>query len=419
MALNHADRVRETSATTGTGTYSLAGAVTGYRGFVAGVGTTNTCYYAATDGTDWEVGLGTVTDGSPDTLARTSILKSSNSNAAVSWGAGDKTIFTTLPAEVYQALSTFVDGLPDTFNTLLGDSGAPSGGDGVDGDFWLDVDNGDLYYKASGSWSLLSSLAGSNGTDGTSPGIQRTYNNTTTMADPGTGLFRLNNGTLLSVTAIAIDDLSALTGNPDESGLFNTWDDSTASIKGYMLIRQRNDASRFAVFRITGLTDNSGWSQFASSNTQAYGSSFQNGELCDIDFYRTGDNGTFASATQSEAEAASSTTVAMTPGNAHWHPSSVKAWGKAAGNASTLNAGYGMTSVTNGAAGINTWNLSVTFSSVNYAIATALLAAATTTNLADKVTAQNTTSIAVIAETSSSGADTDPTNHFVMACGDL
>lgn len=98
MARVVASRVKETSTTTGTGTYNLAGAAAGFRTFVAGVGTGNTCYYCATDGTDFEEGVGTVTDATPDTLARTFILTSSNSNAAVNWGAGTRDIFLTIPA---------------------------------------------------------------------------------------------------------------------------------------------------------------------------------------------------------------------------------------------------------------------------------------------------------------------------------
>lgn len=97
MALVIRDRVKETTATTGTGTYTLAGAVTGFETF-ASVGNTNTTYYACTDGTDFEVGIGTYAS-SGTTLARTTILQSSNSDSAVNWGAGTKTIFCTLPAE--------------------------------------------------------------------------------------------------------------------------------------------------------------------------------------------------------------------------------------------------------------------------------------------------------------------------------
>lgn len=92
--LVHADRVKETSATTGTGTYNLAGAAAGFRTFVAGVGNGNTCQYVAEDGTNWEIGVGTVTDAAPDTLARTRILSSSNAGAAVNWaGAGPRNLF--------------------------------------------------------------------------------------------------------------------------------------------------------------------------------------------------------------------------------------------------------------------------------------------------------------------------------------
>ena len=100
MALVVNDRVKETSTTTGTGTFSLAGAVTGFETFVAGIGNSNTTYYAIvnTNNGEFEVGLGTVTDATPDTLARTTIISSSNSDSAVDFAAGTKNVFCTLPA---------------------------------------------------------------------------------------------------------------------------------------------------------------------------------------------------------------------------------------------------------------------------------------------------------------------------------
>jgi len=99
MALVVKDRIKETTTTTGTGTLSLAGAVNQFQTFVAGVGTTNTTYYAIEDanGTAWEVGLGTVTDAAPDTLSRTTILASST-GSAISLSAGTHIVFSTYPA---------------------------------------------------------------------------------------------------------------------------------------------------------------------------------------------------------------------------------------------------------------------------------------------------------------------------------
>ena len=97
MALVLKDRVKETTTTTGTGTYTLAGAVTGYQSFSV-VGDGNTTYYTVTDGTDWEVGIGTYTL-SGTTLSRDTILESSNAGSAVNWGAGSKDVFLTYPAE--------------------------------------------------------------------------------------------------------------------------------------------------------------------------------------------------------------------------------------------------------------------------------------------------------------------------------
>jgi len=105
MALVISDRVKETTTTSGTGTYTLAGAITGFETFTANLSDGDTTYYACTDNTDFEVGLGTFT-ASGTTLARTTILASSNSGSAVNWAAGTRTIFCTLPA----AKTVFLDG---------------------------------------------------------------------------------------------------------------------------------------------------------------------------------------------------------------------------------------------------------------------------------------------------------------------
>jgi len=98
MALVLSDRVKETTTSTGTSDFTLDGAVTGFQTFSAGVGNSNTTYYAVSLGADWEVGLGTLSsDGL--TLARTTVYQSSNSDTKVSFAAGSKEVFVTYPAD--------------------------------------------------------------------------------------------------------------------------------------------------------------------------------------------------------------------------------------------------------------------------------------------------------------------------------
>jgi hypothetical protein len=96
MALIVKDRVQETTTTEGTGTLTLDGAVTGFQTFSSAIGNTNTTYYAiSSQGSEFEVGIGTVGAG---TLARTTILASSNGGSVVTLSAGTKNVFCTQPA---------------------------------------------------------------------------------------------------------------------------------------------------------------------------------------------------------------------------------------------------------------------------------------------------------------------------------
>ena len=99
MALVVADRVRETTTTAGTGTITLAGAVTGFQTFAA-IGNANTTYYTiAGQGTsEWEVGIGTYTS-SGTTLSRDTVLSNSlGTTAKINFSAGTKDVFVTYPA---------------------------------------------------------------------------------------------------------------------------------------------------------------------------------------------------------------------------------------------------------------------------------------------------------------------------------
>jgi hypothetical protein len=123
MAFVLNDRVKETSTTTGTGTFSLAGAEIGFESFVSGVGDGNTTYYAiSNDGTsEWEVGIGTVTDATPDTLSRATVISSSNSDALVNFSAGTKTVFCTLPATRTPSAGMTAQTFVNTHNTVISD----------------------------------------------------------------------------------------------------------------------------------------------------------------------------------------------------------------------------------------------------------------------------------------------------------
>lgn len=105
MPLVVADRVRQSTTSTGTGTITLSGAVSGFQTFAV-IGNGNTTYYTIVDsGTGaWEVGIGTYT-AVGTTLSRTTVLASSNSNSLVNFAAGTKDVFVTYPAgkSVYEA----------------------------------------------------------------------------------------------------------------------------------------------------------------------------------------------------------------------------------------------------------------------------------------------------------------------------
>jgi hypothetical protein len=99
MALVINDRVKETSTSIGTGTFTLAGAQTGFDTFALGIGGSNTTYYAIFNQgtTEWEVGLGTL-DAGGTVLTRTTVITSSNSDSVVTFTGGTKDVFCTLPA---------------------------------------------------------------------------------------------------------------------------------------------------------------------------------------------------------------------------------------------------------------------------------------------------------------------------------
>lgn len=124
MPLVIKDRVQETTTTTGTGTITLAGAVSGFQSFSV-IGDGNTTFYSIVGGTQWELGIGTYTS-SGTTLSRDTILESSNSGSAVDLVAGTKSVFCTYPAErsVYVDGSSITPGASATLPVSSGGTGS-------------------------------------------------------------------------------------------------------------------------------------------------------------------------------------------------------------------------------------------------------------------------------------------------------
>jgi hypothetical protein len=119
MALVLNDRVKETTTTTGTGTVNLAGAEEGFESFVAGIGDGNETFYSIFAGDEFEVGRGTVTDATPDTLSRTTVFSSSNSDALVNFSAGEKTVICTYPASKAPSASMDATAYINTHNSTI------------------------------------------------------------------------------------------------------------------------------------------------------------------------------------------------------------------------------------------------------------------------------------------------------------
>lgn len=136
MAHVFADRVAETSSTTGTGTLTLAGALPGFRTFAA-IGDGNTCDYLITDKTGaWEMGKGTYT-ASGTTLARTSVELSTNSNAAVNFTPGPVQVAVVMPSKrIGPAFWVRLDGS----GTILASHNVTSITKNATGDFTVTMD---------------------------------------------------------------------------------------------------------------------------------------------------------------------------------------------------------------------------------------------------------------------------------------
>jgi len=161
-----------------------------------------------------------------------------------------------------------------------------SGNVGVSADNYIDQATASA---ASASAAAASALVASSAASAVA--FPFTFSTTTTMGDPGSGVVRVNNASLASVTAIAFDALSADTGSPDISDFLVTWDDSTSTINGHLIIVEEGTPANFAVFAVGAVTDNSGWLQVAVTYVDGGSSLFTNATKVRCNFTRVGDKG--------------------------------------------------------------------------------------------------------------------------------
>lgn len=233
MPLVIADRVRETSTTTGTGTLTLDGAVTGFRTFSSAIGDTNTCYYTITLGADYEIGVGTVGAG---TLARTTILKSSNSNNAVNFGAGTKDVFATYAADraVFKNESGNVNALGTISSGVWNGTEitVPYGGTGVATLTGIVKGNGQSAFSAAVAGTDYVTPSGSETLTNktlTNPTVTN-YVETPFTANSGTAItLALTNGTVQIITLTGNATITMPTATSGKSFLLMLKQDGTGS----------------------------------------------------------------------------------------------------------------------------------------------------------------------------------------------
>jgi hypothetical protein len=129
MALVLADRVKETSGTTGTGDISLAGATTGFQRFADTVGDGNTTYYAISlvGGGQFEVGRGTYISAT-NSITRDEVFDSSNNGSLVDFGTGTKDVFVVYPSDRAVAVDGSTVNIPNSATVPVsgGGTGASS-----------------------------------------------------------------------------------------------------------------------------------------------------------------------------------------------------------------------------------------------------------------------------------------------------
>ena len=213
MALVLADRVRESSTTTGTGTISLAGAVTGFASFAEQIGDGNTTYYTIADATSWEVGVGTY---SANTLTRDTVLDSSNAGSKVNFAAGLKDVFVTLPAEKVATTDTLGTMSTQNANNVAITGGSISGVSGV----VASVTGTAPVVSSGGNTPAISMAAATTLVDGYLTSADwATFNGKQAALVSGTNIKTVNSNSLLGSGNVSVGTVTSVGGTGTVNGL--------------------------------------------------------------------------------------------------------------------------------------------------------------------------------------------------------
>lgn len=423
---DYADRVKDTTTTTGTGDITLSGsAPTGFQTFAQAFSVSDRVYYAISSATsaEWEVGYGTLTGGT--TLERTTVLESSNADAAVNFSAGTKDVFCTVPGASLRGFTTgpasSVDNTVPRFDSTSGkiyqtslmsidDSGAVTG-------------ITSLVVSANGAGLPVYPQVGlsvySSNTVGYGQYINtRTYGTSasqTAVADnTGVGSFnyRVHNGTQVEEAAsiyVQVDGTN-VTGSGDHPSALIRFRNRGAAQTG-----QYDQTNRLIIDGDGGVIIGAatGGSQGAETlNTPAL---FLNGDR-------------LSNATDAQLEAGTANTVFVTPSNQHRHPSSTKFWVKATGNSTTIVVSYNMTSWADTNTGDADGTIATDFSSADWSVCLAMQAGNTrwdaTNTSGCGMDAQAAGTFGIVASQMSDGgtavaARFDPTAWHCSGLGDL
>jgi hypothetical protein len=419
------DRVREVSTTTGTGTYTLGGAVAGFRAFSV-LGANNYTRYFATDGTNSEWGIGRYLSG-PDRLERTTIHGSTNAGAAVNWGVGSRTLRCGPIAsmDVPRVLSLSVAGGAGTTiltqdqqrRDIMEFTGVLTGNRIIEVDdtpwSWI------VYNNTTGAFSLTFRVTGQTGV-----ALQR-GRRTVAYCDSvdvrhGQNVMQRKAADVVAAGTIDLNvdgDVVDVTGNTSITAItLEEGREVTARFTGTPTITNGASLVLPGGGNIVAAAGDFGTFRGYAAGVVRCTSYFQAATGAYINAASDTARGAIEIATQAEMETGTDATRAVTPGRQHFHPSAAKAWIRFSGDGTTNNGSYNVSSLTDSGAGLWTVNFTTAFSGVGYAVSATSIRSGSQLPMTPTLAVASSCSLEVV--NSAFSANVDSSGNFAAFHGD-